>query len=207
MSRPVILNLFRRRAIFQSQKFWRAKGFYPAKTPHDRGGGCKRKFFLWTNSRPGGGGGSTFCPFFKNFFAHSLLVLGHHFLFAQMSKAWRVIHERPTGHFCSISNDFFHFFGQPRTTTLHGEKNILNVLGGPLLARGSEVLRAIFHGATGHYWPAGQGLRTTGLQACILKTFTLTKLSLLMDMLKLRPNCFFVYFVKKTMKNLPLIWQ
>ena len=43
------------------------------------------------------------------------------------------------------------------------KENAGKVLGGPLLARGSEVSRAIYQGTAGHFWPAGQGLRTTVL--------------------------------------------
>ena len=35
------------------------------------------------------------------------------------------------------------------------------------MARGSEVSRAIFQGAAGHFWPAGQGLRTTVLELTV----------------------------------------
>ena len=41
-------------------------------------------------------------------------LLGHHFLFAHMSKAWRAIHERPAGNFWSISCDFFYFLDRGR---------------------------------------------------------------------------------------------
>ena len=42
-------------------------------------------------------------------------LLGHHFLFAHMSKAWRAIHERPPqAIFGQFSYDFFHFLGRGR---------------------------------------------------------------------------------------------
>ena len=80
-----------------------------------------------------------------------------------MFKAWRAIHERSAGNFWSISYDFFHFLDRGLQVYMGKKLNVGNVFGGPLLARGSEVSQAIYQGTVGHFWPAGQGLRTSAL--------------------------------------------
>ena len=137
----MVLNLFRRRAIFQSQKLWRAKGFYPPKTPHDRGGEPDPQTFLPIH----------YLYLATTFFSPRCPKLGGPFINA------------PRAFFYQYLTISFISFTMDDSFTWRKNTNILNVLGGPLLARGSEVSRAIFQGAAGHFWPAGQGLRTTGL--------------------------------------------
>ena len=85
-----------------------------------------------------------------------------------MSKAWRAIHERPAGNFWSISYNYFHFLDRGRQVYMGKKLYVANVLRGPLLARGSEVSRAIYQGTAGHFWPAGQGLKTTHVLGCAM---------------------------------------
>ena len=94
----MVLNVFRWRAIFLEQKIMagQAYRFLPAQDTWWPGGGCN----------------SEICVRFVYLFCDPLL--GHHFLFAHMSKAWRAIHERPAGNFWSISYDFFHFLDRVR---------------------------------------------------------------------------------------------
>ena len=85
--------------------------FLPAQeTPHDREGGVQ----------------------FRNLCSDPLL--GHHFLFVHMSKAWRAIHELPADNFWSISYDFFNFLGRGRQVYM-----------------GKKMLKM---SVAGHFWPA-----------------------------------------------------